>query len=97
MKELYEPLKASKLWDRHIFILPHEENNCLANTKEIILKSDLVIAEVSYSSKGSGIELGWAESAQRKIMFIYKKGSNPSSSLKLISSNLILKLQQFIN
>jgi len=55
--ELYTPLRNSSLNSQHRFILPHETNEFI-NSKEIIQRSNLVIAEVSYPATGVGIELG---------------------------------------
>ena len=73
-----------KLLLRNGFILPHE-SDMFVNSKEIIKNADLIIAEVSYQSTGSGIELGWAEGFGKKVIFIYKKGSIVSGSLTVVS------------
>ena|SRR5258708_440734 len=87
--ELYLPLRNSPLNSQHDIFLPHESDTFI-KTKDIIKKSDLVIAETSYPSTGEGIELGWADSFNVKIVCILKEGSNTSSSLKAISEDLIV-------
>jgi nucleoside 2-deoxyribosyltransferase len=78
--ELYAPLRGSALAGKHQFIFPHE-NGSEENTRDIIRGCDVVFAEVSYPSTGSGIELGWADSFQKPIVCVYKNGSTPSAAL----------------
>lgn len=87
-KELYKPLKDSKLSENNILIFPHEGE--VKNSKPIIKECDLVIAEVSFPSIGQGIELGWADYLNIPILCIYKETAKISSSLKLIT-NLFVK------
>jgi len=59
-KELYDPIKSSVLKDKHkIIFLPEDpwtfdSSNLIKNGE-----FDLIVAEVSYPSTDSGIELGW--------------------------------------
>ena len=69
---LYSPLKTSVLWQQHYFILPHDEQSDPINSKAIISEVNLVIAEVSYPSTGFGIELGWANIANRPILCLHQ-------------------------
>lgn len=103
--ELYNPLKESKLAFENEIIFPHDKNQNI-NSKEIISNSDLVIAEVSYPSVGMGIELGWAEDRNVKIVCINKINTKVSSALKFITNDfieykdtndLIQKLEEYIN
>ena len=48
-----------------------------------------MIAEVSIPSHGVGIEIGWADSFGIPIIFIFKKNSDVSSSLNIISKKFI--------
>lgn len=105
-RELYQPLKYSVEWEKHIFILPHEFKKEPTFSKDVISNCDLVIAEVSYPSTGLGIELGWANVLGRDILCLFKNETRPSASLKIISSNflsysdstdLIEKLDQWLN
>ncbi|MEK7617824.1 MAG: hypothetical protein AAB410_01645 [Patescibacteria group bacterium] len=88
-KELYDPLKS--LVSEHEFIFPHSESDTPFETKKLFESKvcKLVIAEVTYPSIGQGVELGWANLLKIPIIFIYKKGSKISNSLKLISSEFI--------
>lgn len=105
-KDLYAPLKSSVLLAGHDFILPHENNNLPINSKNSIQAADLILAEVSYPSTGQGIELGWAEFLQKKIICFYQEGKQYSSSLAVItnkifpykdSQELIEKIETLLN
>lgn len=63
VKELYIPIRESRLNTEHFFLLPHEDSDTVFPTKDYFesQECDMVIAEVSYPSTGQGIELGWAE------------------------------------
>ena len=67
--------------------LPHEAKT--VNTKDIISKYDLVIAEISLPSTGQGIELGWADYTKTPILCMYEEGAKISSSLKYITNEFI--------
>ena len=84
-KEIYTVLEV-KL-GMHEWILPHKSK--VVNSKEVISSCDLFIAEVSFPSTGMGIEIGWANAAGVPIVFVYKKGSKVSSSLKFVSDKFI--------
>jgi hypothetical protein len=92
--KLYDPLKNSALYKKHLFIFPHDAEEMTSSSKKIISTSDLVIAEVSHPSTGLGIELGWAESMGKKILCMHQKNTIPSSSLKFITSNFIVYADQ---
>ncbi len=104
--ELYNPLRKFVLNKNHKLIFPHRIDNKFVNSEDIISKCDLVISETSYPSTGMGIELGWADKENKKILFIYKKGIKISKSLQKISSDfmeyndsedLIKKLEKFFH
>lgn len=106
IKKLYEPIKNAKSLSMHNIFFPHDEENKLVKTKEIIKNYDLVIAEVSLPATGLGIELGWADDSNTPILCIYEKGAKISSSLKFITNNfieydnsedLIEKINDFLN
>lgn len=84
LNELYQPLRS--LADKYNFIFPHENSASPYPTRKLFLekKCDLVLAEVSQSATGQGIELGWADLQNIPIVCLYKKGSELSGSLKLI-------------
>jgi hypothetical protein len=84
-KHLYAPLRASLLNKEHNLVLPHE-TEVVTNSKNEIISSTIVIAEVSRASIGVGIELGWADDAKIPIVCIYSEGTKPSPSLKSISA-----------
>ena len=85
-KKLYTPIRGSHLNTEHHIVFPHERADVFVNTKDIIQKSTLVLAEVSYPSTGLGIELGWADAAQIPIICMYAEGSKPSEALRAISA-----------
>jgi nucleoside 2-deoxyribosyltransferase len=82
--KLYLPLRASSLNKEHEIILPHEDNKEV-RTKDLIEKSDVIIAEVSYASTGQGIELGWASASQKPILCFYEQGKEAPTSLRYIT------------
>lgn len=105
-KELYHPLSQSELNTQHQITLPHKTKTEPFNSKEYLKECDLVVAEVSYPSTGQGIELGWANLYKIPIVCFYKKGTNPSGSLKVISNvfveysnggNLVEKLTNYLS
>ncbi len=86
--ELYKPLKEAKLPVE--FIFPHDDISKPFNSRELFQnhKVDYVLAEVSLPATGQGIELGWADIFNVPIVCIYKKGSKPADSLKIISGDI---------
>ena len=88
-KELYNPIREFCKTSSYEFHLPHEKSIEPHNTKTVIQNSDLILAEVSYSSTGQGIELGWANIFEVPIIGIHKKSHTPSSSLSLILKKLV--------
>lgn len=89
INKIYNPIKKSHLNQRNTFFFPHDDNNKVINTKDVISKYDLIIAEVSLPATGQGIELGWADYTKTSILCIYKKGVQISSSLKFITNDFI--------
>ena len=85
--ELYAPLQAHLT--EHELFLPHEKTNDAIDTKEALKNSDLIVAEVSYTSTGQGIELGWANDADVPIVCIHRHNTKPSSALKIVSNKFI--------
>jgi len=106
-KELYEPIRQSLLNDEHVFVLPHEVSDELFNSKDYLRhEADLMIAEVSGSTIGLGIEIGWADAYGVPILCVYRKGLKVSGSLRVVSESfveysdnkeLILGIEQFVN
>jgi hypothetical protein len=87
--ELYLPLRNSVLNSNNEIVLPHEFSDAPFNSRDYIPQCDLVIAEVSTGSLGQGIELGWADAAKKPIICVYRKGTSPSGSLKVITNQII--------
>ncbi len=85
----YAALRASNILSKHTLIFPYEKSSFPVNSKDIIQKSDLIVAEVSYPGTGLGIELGWAEQMGKRIICIYKFDYVPARSLNLISHEFI--------
>lgn len=83
-KELYEPIKKSFRLRKHDFYFPEDR---VKNTRDVIKFCDIIIADVSYPSTGTGIEIGWASTLNKPIYCIYKKGTQYSFSLKFITQN----------
>ena len=90
LNKLYKPLQNSQLNIDHELFLPHIDGKKGELTKDIIKKSDAVIAEVSYASTGQGIELGWADSSNVPIICIHQKNSELSGALKYLTKTLII-------
>ena len=84
--DLYEPLKKISGIE---FIFPHEGDVAPKSSKEIIKKCSLMIAEVTRSSLGTGIEIGWADSFNLPIIFLIKKGNKIKDSLRIVSDKFI--------
>jgi hypothetical protein len=89
--ELYKPIRESELSSQNEIILPHEFSDANYSSPEFFQngKLDLIIAEVSYPSTGSGIELGWANLLGVKIVCIYKEDRVVSGSIKSITNKII--------
>lgn len=85
--ELYEPLKQT-LSKEHVIFFPHDSENVNTKSKDIIITSNYVLAEVSYPSTGQGIELGWADASNVPIICFYRKGTKISSSIDFVSREL---------
>lgn len=80
--EFYKPLLKSKISSCYKLVLPHGSLYDGTDTKEMLINSDYLIAEVSYPGTGIGLELGRAECHGVPIICIIKKGCKCSSSVK---------------
>ena len=49
--------------------------------QDAISRADLIIAEVTNPSTGTGIEIGWAIKTGKPVICLAKKGSNVTSML----------------
>ena len=87
-QQLYEPLKQSTALAKHDVFYPHDPENIAINTKEALKHFDYVLAEVSQPSTGQGIEIGPAEVYGVPVICFYKKGAQPSGSLKFVTKEL---------
>jgi hypothetical protein len=92
LKDLYAPLKDSKLAIDHEFIFPHERTQDAYPSKNLFTNKgcDLVVAETSFPSTGLGIELGWADAFGIKIVCLVKEGAKISGSLKAITKEILV-------
>lgn len=69
-------------------VFPHPAQEDVQLTKEAIESADLVLVEVSISSTGSGIEIGWASAAGKPIYAFYQGGSAPSPALQFATKQI---------
>lgn len=83
--ELYAVLRDSSLSERFTFVFPHETSSGPVQTQKILPSCSFMLAEASYPSTGLGIELGFAFALGVPIIFLVRKGSSVSSSLKVVS------------
>ncbi|KKQ51787.1 hypothetical protein A2865_03275 [Candidatus Woesebacteria bacterium RIFCSPHIGHO2_01_FULL_39_17] len=89
VNKLYKPLQKSQINKDHKIFLLHEDRKDVL-TKDIIKKSDVIVAEVSFPSTGQGIELGWANLYNIPIICCYQYASKPSGSLKYLAKDFII-------
>lgn len=102
--KLYAPIRESALNVEHQFFLPQETDEDYVDL-EFIQSCDAIICDVSLSSTGAGIELGWAHASYIPILCIYEKGSRPQVSAEYVATeyveyidpaDMIGKIQRFI-
>lgn len=84
-EELYSPLKESEIIEEHELMLPHDSKEFFESKSFLREECDLLIAEVSNSSIGLGIELGWADEFEVPVVCVYKESSDPSDALKAVT------------
>lgn len=70
------------------FKFPGETKEEIQKTKEDIASADLVLVEVSISSTGSGIEMGWANAAGVPIIAFHQGGAEPSPAIKFATRDI---------
>lgn len=88
-EKLYQPVKNSKLAEKHEIIFPHESEGLFDSKKFFEEECDLIVAEVSQASTGLGIELGWADEKGISILCVHRKGSDPSSALEAVTEDVV--------
>lgn len=64
---------------------PHALREEIHLTKKNIATADLVLAEVSIASTGSGIELGWASAAGKPIIAFYQGAQEASPAIQFVT------------
>lgn len=67
-------------------VLPHSKSEDVHLTKQSIQTCELVIVEISIPSTGSGIELGWANAANKPIIAFNQGGSQVSPAIKFVTN-----------
>ncbi len=82
---LYAPIRSQAKLPQDDIILPHEPGYDNHHTREFYAQLNLIIAEVSYSATGLGIELGWAFDSHVSIICLYRQGTKPSESLRAVT------------
>ena len=85
--ELYAPLKEN--FSDIEWIFPHETDETVVKSEETLKDVDIFLAEVRTAGTGLGIEIGFAHMYKKRIICIYKSGSQISSSLKYVSEEFI--------
>ena len=85
--ELYIPLREN--FSDIEWIFPHETDDTVVKSEESLREVDIFLAEVCTAGTGLGIEIGFAHMYKKRIVCIYKSGSQISSSLKYVSEEFI--------
>ena len=68
--------------------MPHGADDDVKLTRDDIQAAELVIAEASIPSTGSGIELGWANAAGKPIVAFHQAGTVASPSLQFVNATM---------
>ena len=89
INELYKPIKDAFFLKGYNFIFPHEKNSESLNGFDFYKTIDIMVAEVSASGTGIGIELGFAYSLNIPIICFYKKGCKYANSINSVTKNII--------
>ncbi len=61
----------------------------MKSSKEMIKKVDMLIAEVSIKSIAIGIEIGWADSFGKEIIYMVKENIEPSTATRIVKGKII--------
>lgn len=86
INELYKPIKEAFFLKEYDFYFPHEKNSKILNGFDYYRNFDVIIAEVSQTGTGIGIELGFAYSLNIPIICFYKKGTKYANSLNSVTN-----------
>lgn len=87
--ELYKPLLDSAIAQSHQLVLPFMNGGGQSgDTKTVLQAVNMVVAEITHSNTGQGIELGWADMLGKPIVCFYRAGYTPSSSISMITHHL---------
>lgn len=89
INELYKPIKDAFFLKEYNFIFPHEKSSKSLNGFDFYKDIDIMIAEVSESGTGIGIELGFAYSLNIPILCFYKKGCKYANSINSVTKNIV--------
>lgn len=89
----FDALERFDVERRNVKLLfPHPDQEQMHLTKKDIESADMVVAEVSLSSTGSGIELGWANAAGKSIIAFHQGLSPISPALPFIADAIHIYL-----
>lgn len=84
INELYNPIKEA-FFLKEEFYFPHEKSAEILNGFDYYKQFDVVVAEVSHTGTGIGIELGFAYALNIPIICFYKKGTKYANSLNSVT------------
>lgn len=87
--ELYQPLKLSNLVNKFDFILPHDGQPYQSGAKDLIKTCAKVVAEISFPSTGSGIEIGWADAFEIPLIILHNNNVTPSRYYYDLAENVL--------
>lgn len=84
----FQAIQKFQLDNDHIdLVLPHGVGGQqLELTKDYLEQAHLIIAEISLASTGSGIELGWANSAGKDIIAFHQGVTPISPAIPLVAT-----------
>jgi len=90
-ESLYQSIENAKWSSKYNFLFPHKMDKNKLNGRDFYKKEniDIFIAEVSKSSTGLGIEMGWAYEEQIPIYCFHDQKSHPSNAYLSVTNNLI--------
>ena len=70
------------------FTFPHAKGEDVQLTRDAISAAELLLVEVSISSTGSGIEIGWAHAQNTPVIAFHQGGSDPSPAIKFVAREI---------